>query len=66
MFKVWFYAALALATFVFIQFVNFGAFALAMYASLVYNVPYWFSGTLVAVFWIAVGYFIYSEDVLDY
>lgn len=65
MFKVWYALSLLLALFIFIQFINFGAFALAMYVFTVYNVPYWFSGTLVAMFWMWIGYFAYSNDILQ-
>lgn len=63
MFKIWYNVSLILALFVFIQFINFGAFALASYAFLVYNVPYWFSGSVVAIFWMLVGYSIYDHDL---
>lgn len=65
MYKLWYFTSLVLATFIFMQFINFGAFALAMYAFTVYNVPYWFSGSLVSIFWVGVGYFVYSQNVLS-
>ena len=65
MYKLWYFTSLVLATFIFMQFINFGAFALAMYAFTVYNVPYWISGSLVSIFWVGVGYFVYTQNVLN-
>lgn len=64
MYNIWYLLAAFISLFIFIQFVNFGAFAIATYLSIKYSIPLWFPATIVTYFWIYIGYVIVKSEFL--